>query len=210
MFSSKLNLLLLLILGTSMSNCVSYSKSEIRKQLVDLEKDKLSDLEGIYSFNFVESYQIGSAINIKEVIPEAEWQSNAYDFTLNNADDSRLLFMSEVNNNDQYQISLKVENDEELRIGVLENSIEIMSTSVKGKYKKGMFYLDENFQDCNGIPYLFGGCYTNSRRIGLTQNGNLLVNRAVNDSGAVLFLMRNGYDYNVSYEYQRTESKISD
>jgi len=204
---SIVNLLGLLFIGLTISSCASFSKSEIRRELVQIEKENLSQLDGLYTLDFTKAYQIGSASNVQELLPVSEWQTNAYDFSLNNSDDTRLLFNPEVSSEVTYQLSLKLENDTELRVGVLEDSEEIASTVLKGKYKGGMFYLDDNFQDCEGIPYLFGGCYTNNRRIGLTQSGNLLINRAIKDTGAVLFLMRSGYKYNVSYEYDRVSSK---
>jgi len=74
---------------------------------------------------------------------------------------------------------------------------------LKGKYKKGMFYLDNKFLECHGVPYIFGGCNNNKRRIGLTKNGNLLVNEAIDNSGALLLIIGAGYSYNITYEYER-------
>ncbi|WP_149206403.1 hypothetical protein [Flavobacterium johnsoniae] len=66
-----------------------------------------------------------------------------------------------------------------------------------------MFYLDNKFSKCTGIPYFLGGCQSNKRRIGLSKNGNLLVNEADSNNGAFLFLFWAGTDYNLTYEYQR-------
>ena len=103
----------------------------------------------------------------------------------------------------EYQITLNLENKNSLRIKVFENSLVIKDTLLAGKYKKGMFYLDNTFLECRGIPYLFGGCTHSKRRVGLTKSGNLLVNEAVDSSGALLIIIAAGYSYNATFEYKK-------
>ncbi|MEO5788937.1 hypothetical protein [Gelidibacter sp.] len=66
-----------------------------------------------------------------------------------------------------------------------------------------MFYLNNNFISCNGIPFLFGGCVNDKRRIGLTKDDKLLINAGFSNKGAVLLVMGAGYNYNESFEYTR-------
>lgn len=79
------------------------------------------------------------------------------------------------------------------------------SFSLKGKIKKGYLYLDNKTLDCHGVPYLFGGCNHQKQRIGKSLNNNLLLQTAVDNTGAFLFIIGSGYRYNSLYQYKRMD-----
>ena len=182
--------------------CASYSKKNIRKELDNLEKIDISRLEGNYFINPTkEYYNYGKTQN--ENKPDSLKNNNAYQFILN-TDFRKINIKDSVGNeNDKLSLNLKFKNKNLLSIKVYRDSQIVRDTILYGKYKKGMFYLDNKFLDCNGVPYLFGGCRNNKRRIGLTKKGNLLVNEAVSNEGAILLIIGAGYSYNLTYEYQR-------
>lgn len=182
--------------------CASYSKKNIRKDLDNLEKIDISRLEGNYFINPTkEYYNYGKTQNDNK--PDSLKNNNAYQFILN-TDFRKINIKDSVGNeNDKLSLNLKFKNKNLLSIKVYRDSQIVRDTILYGKYKKGMFYLDNKFLDCNGVPYLFGGCRNNKRRIGLTKKGNLLVNEAVSNEGAILLIIGAGYSYNLTYEYQR-------
>lgn len=182
--------------------CASYSKKNIRKELDNLEKIDISRLEGNYFINPTkEYYNYGKTQN--ENKPDSLKNNNAYQFILN-TDFRKINIKDSVGNeNDKLSLNLKFKNKNLLSIKVYRDSQIVRDTILYGKYKKGMFYLDNKFLDCNGVPYLFGGCRNNKRRIGLTKKGNLLINEAVSNEGAILLIIGAGYSYNLTYEYQR-------
>lgn len=186
----------------SSAGCASYSKKNIRKELENLEKIDISRLEGNYFINPTkEYYNYGKTQNDNK--PDSLKNNNAYQFILN-TDFRKINTKDSVGNeNDKLSLNLKFKNENLLSIKVYRDSQIVRDTILYGKYKKGMFYLDNKFLDCNGVPYLFGGCRNNKRRIGLTKKGNLLVNEAVSNEGAILLIIGAGYSYNLTYEYQR-------
>lgn len=177
-------------------------KKNIRKELDNLEKIDISRLEGNYFINPTkEYYNYGKTQNDNK--PDSLKNNNAYQFILN-TDFRKINTKDSVGNeNDKLSLNLKFKNEYLLSIKVYRDSQIVRDTILYGKYKKGMFYLDNKFLDCNGVPYLFGGCRNNKRRIGLTKKGNLLINEAVSNEGAILLIIGAGYSYNLTYEYQR-------
>ena len=175
-------------------SCATFSKKQFRKEVKHLKKQSIIELNGDYSFNPTKKYS-----NLNKIDPEF---NNAYQLMVNNNHKDRIKFDSIQKNKNEYFINLNIQGDNELRLKVFKNTGLIKDTIILGKYKKGMFYLDNNFLDCHGIPFIFGGCRNNKRRIGLMKNGNLIINEAVSNEGALLLIFGSGYRYNISYEYK--------
>ncbi|MDR7210762.1 hypothetical protein [Flavobacterium piscis] len=181
--------------------CASFSKKKFKKQLENLKVENISKLEGNYSLNPIKSY---TSSGETQVVGDSLKNNNAYQFMVN-PNFGKKTELSHVLEENKYLLNLKFENANLLSIKVFQNSMIIKDTVLSGKYKKGMFYLDNKFLECSGIPYLFGGCRNNKRRIGLTKDDNLLINEAVNNEGALLFMFWAGSSYNITYEYRRKE-----
>ncbi len=191
----KINTIILIILSFTVFSCASYTKNRFRKEIVNLKKVELNKLTGNYSLNSIRRYS--------GKIPDSLYKNNGYYFLTNKSYRKKSEFDSLEKNENKYLLSLNMENTNKLRVELFENSKVINKTIIKGKHKNGMFYLENKYLDCNGIPFLFGGCRNNKRRIGLTKSGNLLINEAVSNEGAILLIIGAGYSYNSTYEYER-------
>jgi len=197
----RLIVLSVIILSMIMFSCATFSKNGFRKKVDKLEETDITKINGDYSFYPLKRYIRDKSPN--NDIPDSLRSNNAYDFLMNENYQKRKEFDSLRKPENKYQVRLNLIDKKNLKIEVLENLVKIKDTLLKGKYKKGMFYLDNKFLECHGVPYIFGGCNNNKRRIGLTKNGNLLVNEAIDNSGALLLIIGAGYSYNITYEYER-------
>lgn len=184
-----------------MFSCATFSKNGFRKKVDKLEETDITKINGDYSFYPLKKYIRDKSPN--NDIPDSLRSNNAYDFLMNENYQKRKEFDSLRKPENKYQVRLNLIDKKNLKIEVLENLVKIKDTLLTGKYKKGMFYLDNKFLECHGVPYILGGCNNNKRRIGLTKNGNLLVNEAIDNSGALLLIIGAGYSYNITYEYER-------
>ncbi|BDD05278.1 hypothetical protein [Aureibacter tunicatorum] len=201
MTNRKINIIILTVFSFTILSCASFSKKRFRKEVSNLEKTELNKLTGNYSLNPIRRYLGKEKPNDR--IPDSLKSNNGYYFLTNESYDKKIKFDSLKNIDNDYILSLNLENTNKIRVELVENSKIINDTLFSGKYKNGMFYLDNKYIDCNGVPFLFGGCRNNKRRIGLTKNGNLLINEAVSNEGALLLIIGTGYSYNVTYEYER-------
>ena len=183
-------------------NCASYSKSGYRKQVDKLKKESLHKLNGTYSLYPISRY-FGGRQEPNDLIPDSLRYNKAHFFLLNSGYYEKQKLDSLLLPDKEYHIDLHIEGKNKLQIKVLENKKVIQDTALTGKYRNGMFNLDNKFLDCNGIPYIFGGCDHNKRRIGVTKKGNLLINNAISSEGAILLILGAGHRYNVTFEYER-------
>ncbi|KQB39577.1 hypothetical protein [Flavobacterium aquidurense] len=195
-------LLLLLLVSVSLINCASFSKKDFKEDYISLNAVDIYSFNGKYTFAPIKKYDKKNEHSDLESIKK---YINSYHYITNDI----LKFEnidSTVNNVSQYYIELKILNTTELSIELFKNNNSLKKQQIKGTLKKdGMFYLDNNYLKCTGIPYLFGGCNNDKRRIAISKNNNLIVNEAVDNSGALLFLFWAGKSYNSAYEFKRLE-----
>jgi len=194
------------LIVSSFFSCATFSKKTFHKEIQNLERENISKLEGNYTLEPIKKYSYGEpeVVILQDKVSDSLIANNAY----------RLLVTPQFNlskeeffkyENAIRSITLKFQNEDKLSLKVYENSILVKDTLLSGKYKNGMFYLDNKFLKCNGLPYIFGGCKSSKRRIGFTKKGNLLVNEAVSNDGAFLLFIWNGYAYNSCFEYKRIQ-----
>ncbi|MFI2744070.1 hypothetical protein ACG2LH_15145 [Zhouia sp. PK063] len=203
MTNRKINIIILTVFSFTILSCASFTKKRFRKEVTNLEKTELKKLTGNYSLNPIRRYYSLGKEEPNDKIPDFLKRNNGYYFLTNESYEKKSEFDSLKKNENTYLLSLNIENTNKLNVELLENSKVLTDTIIGGKYKNGMFYLNNKYLDCNGVPFLFGGCRNNKRRIGLTKNGNLLINEAFSNEGAVLLIIGAGHRYNVTYEYER-------
>lgn len=194
-----------MLIASSFFGCARFSKKTFRNEFQKLDRKDISGLEGNYSLNPRIKYVSDKPedLDLESKITDSLIHYNAYQFMVTpNLSSKKNLYQRKTENVDRL-INLKFQNEKLLSIKVYEKGVVIKDTVLSGKYKKGMFYLDNKFVKCHGIPFLFGGCQSNKRRIGLSKNRGLLVNEAYDNTGALLFFFWAGNDYNVAYEYPR-------
>ena len=192
------NFIIILIL-ISLFGCASFSKREFRKQSVSLKNENLNEINGNFSFYPIKRF--GKVFENKN--SSSIEYANSYIGIINGNRSDRQKLDSILKSNSFYSINLKLTNSQKLHISLLENGTEIRDTIFDGKLKNGMFYIDNEFLECKGIPYLFGGCQNNKIRIGLSTNNNLIINEAASHEDALLLIFGTGYKYNATFEYQR-------
>lgn len=192
-----------MFITVSFVGCASFSKKKFAKDLDNLSLENISRLEGNYVLNPVSSYTKSGVAKIAGSRGDSIKFNNAYDFIVNQSFMQKRQLNAVKTTGNTILLNLKFENNKQLSVKVLENSMPIVETVISGELKDGMFYLDNKYLKWTGIPYLFGGSQNNKRRIGLAKNGNLLINEAVSNNGAFLFLFWAGTDYNLTYEYER-------
>jgi hypothetical protein len=189
--------------ATCFMGCATFSKKNFKTELEKLNSETVSKINGSYSLTPVKVYYDHNRKKNKYYTPDSLAYNNGYRFMLNQKYKHNAAFDTIRKTENNYRLQLQIENTNLLHIKVFENAILVKDTFLLGKYKRGMFYLNNKYIKCTGIPYLFGGCNNNKRRVGITKKGNLLINEAVDNSGALLFFLWAGQSYNLTYEYER-------
>ena len=197
-----LKLLLLLLVSVSLLNCASFSTKDFKNDYTRINESNLLSFNGKYSFYPIKKFDKkdpNSQYDISQNI------INSYNYITNDIlkfDDKDSI----VKGLTEYHIELNLINNTDLDVALFKNNKSIKKQQIKGELKKdGMFYLDNKYLKCNGIPYLFGGCNNNKRRITLSKNNNLIINEALDNTGALLFIFWAGQSYNGVYEFKRLE-----
>jgi hypothetical protein len=87
-----------------------------------------------------------------------------------------------------------------------ENKLLVKKIGIEAKLKRnGFIKLKNTKTNCQGIPYIFGGCDQKQMRIGFTKNEQMTVQEAVSNTGAFLFVFGTGYSYNAVYIFDAIE-----
>lgn len=195
MGSRKLLFISLAILSTTIYSCASYSKRNFSNDFMNIKSENATAINGSYSYHPIKRFYSKRKQKPIDTNLDSLLQNNSYSFILNN-------FNAHPYKN--RKINLRLDSPKKLLVELIEDSKVLEDTLLTGKFKNGMFYLDNKFSDCNGIPFIFGGCRHSKRRIGLTKQGNLLINEAYSRDGALLFIIGSSSTrYNLTYEYLR-------
>jgi len=179
--------------------CASFSKKEFRKQSTSLTEKNINELNGKYSFYPIKRF--GKRFVNKNI--DSLKYTNSYQKIINESWNEKQKFDSILKKESLYSINLKFTEAKKLHISLLENGVVLRDTIFNGKLKNGMFYIDNKFLKCKGVPYLFGGCQNNKRRIGLSESNDLIINEAVSNEGAILLIFGAGVRYNSSFKFKR-------
>jgi hypothetical protein len=178
------------------TSCASYRTSAIRNQNQPLHNTSLHSIEGSYSLKPLHHYgKRGTTDSLN--IPEYEILSNYLRMQATTTDTLS-----------DYTIDIKVESKTSIQCYLKKGIALIDSVKIRGKVKKnGLFHFKDNPVNCYGIPYILGGCSFNKARIGLTENGDLLLQYASYSGGALLIIIGDGRSYNKTYSFSRISQK---
>jgi len=190
-----------LLVSIFLLNCASFSNKTFKNDYNKMNPETILSLNGKYSFfpikKFDKKKEHSNLESLKKYI-------NSYNYMTNEIVKFTDLD-STLNGLHFYHLELILTDNTTLNLELFKNNQSVKKQQIKGELKKdGMFYLDNKFLECNGIPYLFGGCQNNKRRIAVSKQNNLIINEAVCNEGAVLF-MGAGVSYNTAYEFKRLE-----
>lgn len=188
---SYLKLLVLMM----MSSCASYAPRMIKKVKSELSPGESSLLNGTYSMIPLATYNRKGN--------ERESYKNSYHKEFKDLKLTDANFDSLAN----YKVTLKLLDNKTLRSVLVKDGQKIDSIKITGKFRSsGMFHFKGNNLSCTGIPYILGGCSANKTRIGLTKNGNLLINRAYSSGGAMLLIFGAGSAHNTASSFLKLKS----
>lgn len=194
-----MRIFILLLSALAFISCATFSKKEFRKDYVKLTESNINQLNGEYLFYPSKRYGKSSKNKRASDIRYA----NLYQEIVNESYGNKKRFDSLRSDSNNYRVRLHLVNNRLIELQVYENDSMIRDTLLGGKLKKGMFYLDNKYLKCSGIPYVFGGCQNNKRRLGLSKHNTLIVNEAASNEGALFIVLAAGNSYNASYEYIR-------
>ena len=181
-----INIVVFIIFTLCISSCASFSKDIISTNLKPSNYSEFKQIEGKYRF-----YAISDSLmtNIYENLVGIWWNSEKYKLDLDS--------------NNKYFAELKLISENELKLSVYENEVEIKSEVIKGKLKNGMFYLKQNLS-ISGLPYLFGTFTNDKKRIILTNN-SIFIERIKHEFGAVVVIFTAGFKNTKTLEFKKIE-----
>ena len=197
----------IILISTILIGCKStatFSNYDTNKEYKKLTETSLHELNGVYKHYahkrlFNDTYpKINSKKYLRmhtsilnQVKNKNYYLARAYDTISKN----------QVNN---YYVKIKIINTNKIEILFCENSKVLRSLNANGKLINGIFNLDNDTSEYHGTPWIAGGGSSSKRRIGISKNGNLIVNDVSRDYGAFLFVFFGGDTSNsTTYEYER-------
>lgn len=191
--------ILLFIAVLTVSGCASFSKKEFRRDYVKIPKNNISLLNGTYKIYPMEKYG--------EKTPFSAADSLKRNYNLYNTITGKTVMDNDSIQGiiDRYTVNIIITSGKEIKISLMRDGHVLDEREINGKLQDGMFRLGNSFLSCHGLPYVFGGCHNIKRRLALTTDNHLIVNEAVDNTGAILFFIGSGYSYNSAYRYERVE-----
>jgi hypothetical protein len=165
-------------------SCAAYKNSIVSDEVIKLSADAINFLNMTFSAN---SY--------KHTVKKGIYKLEESDLimTLNRVKSQK----SDTTNCKSYKIKF-ISADTLLVQGLDFKDSIITNTKFDGSLENGFFNLNNKMVEFNGIPYLFGGSGSEMTRIGLSKNNDLIVQTAVDQTGAFLFVFGTGYSYNIA------------
>ncbi|WP_228393996.1 hypothetical protein [Chryseobacterium artocarpi] len=178
------------IMTFSLSSCVSFRKSMIKDDWLEVKKENVHMIDGDYDYN---GYEYVRNDNVKSD-------------TAGNVGDILDVQSSLINNCDRVRIkSVPLVKDKmyEIQFAFLKGNEVKYLFKYDAELKKGMLLLKNYTSKCHGVPYLLGGCQVSQSRMGLTRDKNLLIQNYKDNSGALLLFFWSGYTINYAEKYKR-------
>ena len=168
------NIVVFIIFTLYISSCASFSKDIISTNLKPHTYSEFKQIDGKYRI-----YAVSDSLrtNIYENLVGVWWNSEKYKLDLDF--------------NNKYFAKLKLISENELKLSIYENEIEIKREVVKGKLKNGMFYLKQNLS-ISGLPYFFG-TFTNDKKRIILKNNSIFIERIKHEFGAVVVIFTAGF-----------------
>lgn len=194
----KYPIFFVLFLNTVMfTGCASFSNTRVWHDSKKLTKHNLSELTGTYSFS--PDYGYDKKGN-REVIIRKNKQDYFYQYLTNKPID--------VDTAAKYLISLTYLKGDSIAILIKKEKLIIDSLKLRWRLQsRGLLKIGKTDIKVHGIPYLLGGSQSKKTRIGLSKDGGLILNHAVDSGGALLLIIGSGYSYDFAYHFKRINPK---
>jgi len=181
-----INIVVFIILILSISSCASFSKDISLTNIKPKTYSEFKQVDGKYRI-YADSDSLNT--NIYENLVGIWWNSEKYKLDLDS--------------DNKYFSELTLVNENELKLSIYENEVEIKSEVVKGKLKNGMFYLKQNLS-ISGLPYIFG-TFTNDKKRIIIKNNSILIERIIHEFGAIFVIFTAGFKNTKTLEYRKIE-----
>lgn len=104
---------------------------------------------------------------------------------------------------EEEKIELTFITNQQVKVNYVVNGEIKASSILTGKIKKGYFYLDPKNSESWGIPILHGGYTKHKRKIGMSKQGNLIVDAELDASSSFFFFFANGFQNITTYEVEK-------
>lgn len=177
---------ILIITIPYLTSCASYSAMVPKKEKLSIE-----------ILNTLEKTFLNTSY--KDAVKKGDFKSSKRDLL------SVLSISDKVINCKKYSLKL-ITSDTLLIKGIDSTNKVLFNKKVKGKLKNnGFFNLENPKVVYNGIPYILGGSSSKKTRIGLSTEGDLIVQKAIDHSGAFLLVIGSGYSYNSITYFKKVE-----
>jgi len=169
----------------------TYSKRIIKDDRVKLTKETIHDINGTYEYQPFKSY-VGSSKNISKTNTNIE----ELDFYIVG---TRSTFKPK----EAFTVDVKVISEDQVSFAFKTNNNLVFERTIQMKLRSnGLIYLKNKHVKVKGIPFVFGGITSSKMRIGLSKEGNLLLNYA-HDRFASILIMAGGNSYNRCHHYKK-------
>ncbi|MBN2779162.1 MAG: hypothetical protein JXR36_16130 [Bacteroidales bacterium] len=166
------------------ASCTTYNNGLVRKERVKLSIETMNSFNMTFSSKSYKYCVKKGMFELKEI--DLLSQLNISNYKLSNNTSYK-----------SYKVKF-ISIDTLLVQGVDFNDSIVANYTFDGKLKNGYFYLNNKQVEFNGIPYLLGGSSSEKRRIGISKDNDLIVQTAVDHTGAFLLIFGAGYSYNVA------------
>lgn len=166
------------------ASCATYNNGLVRKERVKLSIETMNSFNMTFSSKSYKYCVKKGMFELKEIDLLSQLNKSNY----------------KLSNNTRYKaFKVKFISIDTLLVqGVDFNDSIVANYTFDGKLKNGYFYLNNKQVEFNGIPYLLGGSSSEKRRIGISKDNDLIVQTAIDHTGAFLLIIGAGYSYNVA------------
>lgn len=178
------------------TSCASFSNTRVWHDSKKLTKHNLSELTGTYSFSPDYSYDKKGN---RDIIKNKQ-QDYFYQYLTNRA--------INIDTVAKYFISITYLEGDSMAILIKKERHTIDSLNLHWRLQsRGLLKIGKTDLKIHGIPYLLGGSQSKKTRIGLSKDGGLILNHAVDSGGALLLIIGSGYSYDFAYHFKRINPK---
>jgi hypothetical protein len=191
------NKVLVVIICFCISSCASYESIYKKMDKLEITEINIDKITGTYEMFPTLQYNTTRGKTTLFEKPE-NVSANAYQEIIDKA--------IKIDTTSKYSMTL-ICKKEEILFKYFSDTTLIETKVIKGKLNKnGFYYLDNSKIICHGIPYLLGGCKQTKLRLGLSTNGDLIINQAYKTSGAFMFFFWSGEQFNSCYFFKKYKS----
>ena len=191
----KLHKIILALLVISFTSCASYSNKISKDQQSELTKSNIHSIEGVYEFEAFESFvsKGGDVYEIDNDIEYPDYYILGTRLKLNPADVTMVV---------------KIVSKNKISFTLKRKNTFLFEKTIKMKLRpNGFIHLKNKHVEIIGVPLLIGGIESEKMRIGISENGDLLLHYAYDIFGSLIFFS-SGTRYNRTHYYKKINPSV--